>query len=141
MMLKTILVSLTTKEQAATLMKLAVPLARRHNAHLLGLHTLEALLVYPSIAMHIPEPAFADFTASQRDEAAQIKAIFQHHTKNEDFPSEWRLISLWISHDAGGCSPTVTISEGIPALGGWALSTLVGCVCLAGLWRLRARRR
>lgn len=92
MTLKTILVCLTTVEHAATLLKLAVPLARRHNAHLLGLHTLEALLVYPSIAMHIPEPAFVEFTTSQREEAAQIEAIFSKHTKNEDFPSEWRLL-------------------------------------------------
>lgn len=63
----------------------------------------------------------------------------QRDQSGEQAPSGTYL--LWISHDAGGCSPTVTISEGIPALGGWALSTLVGCVCLAGLWRLRARRR
>ena len=89
---KTILVCLTTPENTETLMKAAVPLARKHGAHLIGLHTVEALLVYPGIAMHIPEPAFATFNASQKMESEAIKAVFEKHTKNEDFVSEFRLI-------------------------------------------------
>lgn len=89
---KTILVCLTTPENSETLMKAAVPLARKHGAHLIGLHTVEALLVYPGIAMHIPEPAFANFNESQKVEAEAIKAIFTKHTKNEDFISEFRLL-------------------------------------------------
>ncbi|MDU8912455.1 universal stress protein [Aestuariicoccus sp. MJ-SS9] len=92
MALGTILVCLTTQEHAATLMKLAAGLARKHMAHLIGLHTLEALLVYPGIAMHVPEPAFAEFNASQRAEAEAIERIFDRYTRNEDFPSEWRLL-------------------------------------------------
>jgi hypothetical protein len=45
-----------------------------------------------------------------------------------------------ISHDVGSCCPTVTISEGIPALSRWAVSGLVGCLCLAGIWAIRRRR-
>jgi nucleotide-binding universal stress UspA family protein len=89
---KTILVCLTTPENAETLMKVAVPLARKHGAHLVGLHTIEALLVYPSIAMHIPEPAFAAFNASQKKEAQGIRDIFTKHTQSEDFVSEFRLV-------------------------------------------------
>lgn len=89
---KTILVCLTTPENSQTLMKAAVPLARKHGAHLIGLHTIEALLVYPGIAMHIPEPAFANFNASQRKESDAIKAIFDKHTAVEDFVSEFRLL-------------------------------------------------
>lgn len=92
MALKTLLVCLTAPEHADTLMKVAVPLARKHNAHLIGLHTIEALVVYPGIAMHIPEPAFKVFNDSQREQSAKIKDIFSHHTKNEDFPSEFRLL-------------------------------------------------
>lgn len=90
--LKTILVCLTTKEHATTLMKVAVPLARKHDAHLIGLHTIEALMVYPGIAMHVPDPAFSEFNKSQKEEAAAIEKIFQEHTGGEDFPSEWRLV-------------------------------------------------
>ncbi|WP_299632514.1 universal stress protein [uncultured Roseobacter sp.] len=90
--LKTLLVCLTTTAHAETLMKLAVPLARKHDAHLIGLHTVEALVVYPGIAIHIPEPAFAAFNESQKKEAEAIKAIFAQHTENEDFQSEFRLV-------------------------------------------------
>lgn len=92
MSLGTILICLTTREHAETLMKLAVPLARKHNAHLVGLHTLEALTIYPGIAMHIPAPAFPSFNKSQAEEAEAIRDIFDTYTKNEDFPSEWRLL-------------------------------------------------
>lgn len=92
MSLKTILVCLTTPEHADTLMKVAVPLARKHGAHLVGLHTIEALVVYPGIAMHIPELAFEAFNQSQSQEAIAIETVFDKHTKPEDFPSEFRLI-------------------------------------------------
>lgn len=89
---KTILVCLTTKDHAATLLKVAVPLARRCGAHLIGLHTLEALEVYPGIAVHIPEHAFETFNANQKAEAAAIEAIFKNRTDAEDFVSEYRLL-------------------------------------------------
>jgi len=89
---KTILVCLTTPEHAETLMKHAVPLARKHDAHLVGLHTIEAMLVYPGIAMHIPGPAFAAFNQSQKEEAKKIKAVFNRYTKSETFQSEYRLV-------------------------------------------------
>ena len=89
---KTILVCLTTMGHADTLLKVAVPLARKHGAHLIGLHTVEALVVYPGIAMHIPEPAFAAFNESQKEEAHAIKSVFSKHIENEDFISEFRLV-------------------------------------------------
>ncbi|KIN62678.1 UspA domain protein [Sulfitobacter noctilucicola] len=89
---KTILVCLTTPEHTETLLKVAAPLARKHGAHLIGLHTIEALVVYPGIAMHIPDTAFATFNESQKEEADAIKEIFVKHTKSEDFVSEFRLI-------------------------------------------------
>ncbi|NNE54122.1 MAG: universal stress protein [Sulfitobacter sp.] len=92
MSLKTLLVCLTTAEHADTLLKFAVPLAKAHGAHLTGLHTIEALLVYPGIAMHVPGPAFAAFNESQKKEAAAIRGIFQKHTEGESFASEFRLI-------------------------------------------------
>lgn len=89
---KTILVCLTTREHAATLLKVAVPLARKHGAHLIGLHTIEALVVYPGIAMHVPETAYASFNQSQKEEAEAIKAIFTQHTAHEDIVCEYRLV-------------------------------------------------
>ena len=92
MRVKTLLVCLTTPEHADCLMKIAVPLARKHGAHLTALHTVEALVVSPGIAMHIPDTAFESFMESQKRETLEIKAVFNRHTENEDFPSEFRLV-------------------------------------------------
>jgi nucleotide-binding universal stress UspA family protein len=73
-------------------MKAAVPLARKYGAHLIGLHTIEALVVYPGIAMHVPDTAFAAFNQSQKEEAAAIETVFEKYTRNEDFISEYRLV-------------------------------------------------
>ena len=89
---KTILVCLTTREHAATLMKVAVPLARRTGAHLVGLHTLEALEVYPGIAVHVPDSAFKAFNDSQKEAADAIEETFNSFTEAEDFVSEFRLL-------------------------------------------------
>ena len=89
---KTILVCLTTREHAATLMKAAVPLARRTGAHLVGLHTLEALEVYPGIAVHVPDSAFKAFNDSQKEAADAIEETFNSFTQAEDFVSEFRLL-------------------------------------------------
>lgn len=92
MSLKTLLVCLTTPDHAEELMKLAVPLARKHDAHLIGLHTIESLVVYPGIAVHVPEPAFAAFNESQKEAADAIQAVFDKHAGPEDFQSEFRCI-------------------------------------------------
>lgn len=92
MALKTLLACLLNIETADAVLSCAVPLARAHDARLVGLHTLEALLVYPGIALHVPDAAFAVFNDNQKKEAAAIEAIFRRHTDNEDFPSEWRLV-------------------------------------------------
>lgn len=92
MTVKTILVCLTTKEHSPALLRAAVPLARQHGAHLVGLHTLEALEVYPGIAMHVTAEMFSAFNATQKEEAEAIKSIFDEHASKEDFVSEYRLI-------------------------------------------------
>lgn len=92
MSIKTILVCLTTESNASSLMEVAVGLARKHNAHLIGLHTLEALMVYPGMAMHVPGQVFTSFNASQSERADAIRQVFEHHTISEDFVSEWRLV-------------------------------------------------
>ena len=92
MSIKTILVCMTTKENAETLMKAAVPLARRHGAHLVGLHTLQALEVYPGVAIHVTADVYQQFNSGQQQEADAIQAVFEAYTENEDFISEWRLL-------------------------------------------------
>ncbi|MEL6913161.1 MAG: universal stress protein [Pseudomonadota bacterium] len=90
MPVKTILVCLTTPEHAEALMAAAVPLARRHGAHLIGLHTLEALDVHPGVALYITKAQFKSFRESQKETAEKIREVFEERTKNEVFVSEWR---------------------------------------------------
>ena len=90
MPIRTILVSLTTPDAARQVMGPAVELARRENVHLVGLHTREAIVVYPGIAMHVSTADFTAFEQSQREQSEQIRQIFEDHTRIEDFVSEWR---------------------------------------------------
>ncbi len=92
MTIKTILVCLTSEASAESLLTAAAVLARRHDAHLIGLHTVETLMVYPAIAMHVPDAIFVSYSVSQTGHADALKAIFDRHTHTEDFVSEWRLI-------------------------------------------------
>lgn len=92
MTLRTILVSLTSTSSAAALLRSAAVLARRSNAHVIGLFVTESLVVYPGIAMHIPEVGVQSFVASQAAYAKEIRSIFDTFAKSEDFPTEWRQI-------------------------------------------------
>lgn len=92
MTVKTILVALTTPEAAGRLMPPVTALARRTGAHVIGLHTIEALAVYPGIAMHVTGATMQGFQQAQSDQAAAIEEIFTAATRAEDFVSEWRLV-------------------------------------------------
>ncbi|NNU81157.1 universal stress protein [Halovulum dunhuangense] len=92
MTIRTILVFLPDAASARAAMPPAEALARRHGAHLIGLHLMESLVVYPELAMHVPAPAFTDFSASQKKEAEAVEAVFRRITAVEDFVTEWRLI-------------------------------------------------
>jgi nucleotide-binding universal stress UspA family protein len=93
MAIKTILACLTGDTDAVGVIKAACLLARHHDAHLIGLHPVEALVVYPAIAMHIPDAVYAAYGKSQIDQTAALKSLFERHTHAEDFVSEWRLLS------------------------------------------------
>ncbi len=92
MTIKTIIACLTDNTSADKVMRAASILARRHDAHLIGLHTVEALMVYPGIAMHISDAVYETYGASQTEQSDALKAIFERHTQAEDFVSEWRLL-------------------------------------------------
>jgi nucleotide-binding universal stress UspA family protein len=93
MTLRTILVCLTHTKTAAQLLEAAALLARRDNAHVIGHYVTESLVMYPGIAVHIPEVSYKGFIANQQAHAKEVQAIFDAHTRAEDFPSEWRKVS------------------------------------------------
>lgn len=92
MRLKTILVCLTTEANTPSLLKAAAMLARRTHAHVICLHTIEAIGIYPGIAVHINAPAYDSFNQSQHQQAEAIKQLVDHFAASEDFVVEWRLL-------------------------------------------------
>ncbi|MGI9351517.1 MAG: universal stress protein [Rhizobiaceae bacterium] len=89
---KTILVCLTNKSTADSLCVLACNVARQFNAHLIGLHTLPSISVYPGISVPLSSEFEASFRDQQLAEAHEIEDVFRSHTEIEDFISEWRCV-------------------------------------------------
>jgi len=87
---KTILVCLSTSEAARQILPAACNIARRFDAHLIGIHTLPSIIVYPGIAMHIDPPHFHDFNVRMDNQNKIIQEIFEEHVSREEFPGEWR---------------------------------------------------
>jgi len=88
---KTILVHLNDRRRAEKMLGPAVLLARRYNAHLIGLH------VYPSVlSPPVPVPGSKHIAGTvlqfERGESDAIGAIFSAMTANQPFVSEWRTI-------------------------------------------------
>lgn len=96
---KTILVCLTNKINAEPLTKIACNIARQFNAHLVGIHTLPSLSVYPGISVPLSSDLEVSFKKEQLNEAEEIERIFQEHAGQEDFVSEWRSVETQ-SHSA-----------------------------------------
>lgn len=89
---KTILACLTTEAHADPVLKAACVLAEKTDAHVIGLHTLQALVVYPGVAMHIPDGIYEAFDQDQKEVAAKLEARFAEAMQGRDFPSEWRCL-------------------------------------------------
>lgn len=92
-MYKTILVVLDSKDRAGALMDFALPLADRHDAHLVGLHVMPAD-ISASIGM-FPAEIPADFIEETRrlrlSEAEAIEAMFREKARAAGATrTEWR---------------------------------------------------
>ena len=92
MAVKTILVCLTTESNARPLMQAAMLLAEANGAHLTCLHTVEAMEIYPGIAVHSTNPAYEDFNRSQQHQADAIKTVFDDFVAKSDLSAEWRCV-------------------------------------------------
>jgi nucleotide-binding universal stress UspA family protein len=92
---RTILVHLNDKRRAEALLEPTIALARRHNAHLIGLHVY-ASMPAPPVAVPYASKALASVGSFDRRESEEIAAIFQRMTSKQPFVSEWR--SLKVPH-------------------------------------------
>ncbi|MEM8794982.1 MAG: universal stress protein [Pseudomonadota bacterium] len=89
---KTIIVNLANAENAERMTEIAVSIARKFNAHLIGLHTLQSIEIYPSVSMYMPQNISKSFDEDQAAEGDKIRDIFLNLTGKEDFVSEWRCV-------------------------------------------------
>lgn len=87
---KTILVSMNDAEAAKRLLRTAVDIARRHGAHLIGLHVAENVAIYAEYPAMAALPDLSVVFEDRNKRAEEIGAIFKDATAGEDFVSEWR---------------------------------------------------
>lgn len=87
---KTITLSLKNLENAERLCAYACMVARKFNAHLIGVHTIPALEVYPGMMAPVSVNQMTGYADKQKQISAEIKKIFEHAVRTEDFVSEWR---------------------------------------------------
>ena len=87
-MIKTILVCLDTTERTAALLDLAVPLAERHGAHLVGLHVVPNVFV--NLASEISMQYLDEIKGNQTATAEAVKAAFETRAAAAGISAEWR---------------------------------------------------
>ncbi len=98
MSFKTVLVCLTTEPAALQIMPAACAISRAFGAHLIGIHTLAAIVPYPGIALHIDHPQYKIFNDQAAAQSARIEAVFQAQVAQEDFSAEYHTISAQSTH-------------------------------------------
>ncbi len=89
---KTILVSLTTEHNAERLTRAACYMARRFDAHIVGLHTNQSMHVHPGVSVHLTPEVVEMFHDAQQRQSNAIREIFQTQTAAEGIAGEWKLV-------------------------------------------------
>ncbi|HDZ75297.1 MAG TPA: universal stress protein [Aurantimonas coralicida] len=91
-MFKTILVCLGSKDRAEALLDVALPLAERHDAHLVGLHVVPSFSNYAGgmTPAEVPVEFFEENRRLMQAEAEAIEHMFAERTRASAIRSEWR---------------------------------------------------
>lgn len=88
---RTLVACLFERETCGPVIETGTALARKWSAHLIGLHAIDAIMVYPSASVAIPPMMMENFEAIRMGEAAAIRERFEAATAGESFVAEWRL--------------------------------------------------
>ena len=113
---KTILVHLNNDKRASGLVKTGLTLARRFEAHLIGLYVFPAYRLKPPVPVPFSAELAARIQASIQQEQERIKSIFDELTANQQVVAEWRAIttehrdaaSIVLEH---GCAADLVIAS------------------------------
>jgi nucleotide-binding universal stress UspA family protein len=90
---KTILVQLSNKQRAATILEPAVDLASRFNAHLIGLH-VQATVPVPALPIPFAASVLEKLAAQELAASSAIEEAFARVTTRAALTPEWRLLKL-----------------------------------------------
>ena len=91
---KTIIVNLNSADSAESVLKVAVQMAERHDAHLLGTFIVQPVIPIVGIYGGIGMTAEIGQTVNthHQEQATQLKTIFESATASQSFVSEWRYV-------------------------------------------------
>jgi nucleotide-binding universal stress UspA family protein len=100
MSFKTILVHCDASPKLAQRLDVAVDLAQRHGAHLVGVH-VQAPFDFPAFAdgMMPMDNLFTSYEASAKADHDAAKAAFEKAVKGTHLPTEWRLVNGYVENE------------------------------------------
>lgn len=91
---RTILVSLNNADRSPTLLDHAVSIAKKNDAHLIGLHVLPRINIQPfSVAVEIPQVVLEAQKQAFQEECDKVKKQFEDVTSRGEISAEWRGIA------------------------------------------------
>lgn len=90
---KTILVHLNHEPRARALLRTAIDLATRFEAHLIGLYVFPAYRVSPPIPLPFAAELAGQIKGAIKCESELLRAVFEEMTAGQPFSSQWRSIT------------------------------------------------
>jgi nucleotide-binding universal stress UspA family protein len=90
---RTLLVHLNDKRRAEAVLEPVVSLARRHQAHVIGVHAYPSVPA-PPVAVIDASKVPGSIAAGERKETTEIAAAFARMTGNQPFVAEWRALKV-----------------------------------------------
>ncbi len=87
---KTIAAYLASPDGVADVIKLALPLAEKFDAHLIGMHASPGVPVLGTIGAQVPPDIIEQYAQHMRDDTEAIKTAFAKAVKGAQVKTEWR---------------------------------------------------
>ena len=91
MTFKTILVSLNHEKRVAALVSAAAVIARRTDAHVIGLYVMPPLFMPSDVILPMGSEFYQQQISEHHAQSARIKKRFEELTHGESFVAEWRI--------------------------------------------------
>lgn len=89
---RTIITYFAATDRAGALLDVAVPLARKHGAHLVGLYVVPQVAVYSPAAVQITTEMLETQRKYFEDESKAVEKLFKERAGGEDIKWEWRSV-------------------------------------------------